>query len=163
MIYNQRTIPKDQWRYGFRASADIGCGWIAVYNALCVLGRPVEIPWLIREFERQLPLINGAVGSFVGSPAICLHKLGYDLRISNDRSHYDEMAKEAPVCILSYYWRKKARFGAHFVALRWTGDHFEGYNTFANSHGPDNYGQSLEAFLKKHGYFASVLTMVRDK
>ena len=65
MIYNQRKIPKDQWRYGFRASADIGCGWVAVYNALCVLGRTVEIPWLIHEFERQLPLINGALGSFV--------------------------------------------------------------------------------------------------
>ena len=34
LIYNQREIPKDQWRYGYRATADTGCGWIATYNAL---------------------------------------------------------------------------------------------------------------------------------
>lgn len=160
MIYNQRTIPREQWRYGLRASAEIGCGWVAVYNALCILGEPAEPAELIREFCRQLPLVNGTLGSFVGSPAICLHRRGYNLRISNSRRAYDQMAKEAPVCILSYYWRRGCRVGAHFVALRWTGDHFEGYNTFSHSHGPDNYGPSLEAFLKKHGYFGTVLTMV---
>lgn len=160
MIYNQRKIPREQWRYGFRASADVGCGWVAVYNALCVLGKEQDVPELIRMFERQVPLVNGALGSFVGSAPMALHKLGYDLRVSNERSRYDELAKEAPVCVLSYYWRKKYRVGAHFVALRWTGDHFEGYNTFANSRGPDNYGPSLDGFLKRHGYFATVLTCV---
>ena len=160
MIYNQRRIPREQWRYGLRASADIGCGWVAVYNALCILDRREEPEALIREFQRQVPFINGVLGSFVGSPAICLHRRGYHLKISNARSRYDDMAKEARVCILSYYWRKKNRIGAHFVALRWTGDHFEGYNTFPYSRGPDNYGPSLEAFLTKRGYFATVLTMV---
>lgn len=33
MIYNQRSIPKDQLRYGFRSSAATGCGWVAIYNS----------------------------------------------------------------------------------------------------------------------------------
>ena len=38
LIYNQKKIPKDQWRYGFRSSAATGCGWIATYNALQLMG-----------------------------------------------------------------------------------------------------------------------------
>lgn len=160
LIYNQRHIPRDQWRYGFRASADIGCGWIAVYNALCILGRPVKIPELIRKFELQLPLINGCLGSFVGSPAWMLHSMGLRIRLVNNRHQYDALAKNCPVCIVSYYWRRKCRVGAHFAAFRWMDGEFIGYNTFAGSNGPDRYGPSLDAFLKKHGYFATTLTLI---
>lgn len=163
LIYNQRHIPEQTWRYGFRSSARAGCGWVAAYNALCILGYPVRIPELIRMFERQLPGINGTLGTFIGSPAWLLQRLGYRTRIVNDRSSYDALAKDCQVCILSYYWRKKCRIGAHFVALRWVDGEFVGYNTFANSNGPDYYGPSLEAFLKRHGYFGSVLTLISGK
>ena len=38
LILNQTQIPKEQWRYGLRSSAKTGCGWIALYNALILLG-----------------------------------------------------------------------------------------------------------------------------
>ena len=49
-ICNQTKIPKDRWRYGLRSSAKVGCGWIAVYNALIQLGespcpRPLLTHW----------------------------------------------------------------------------------------------------------------------
>lgn len=160
LIYSQRRIPAGQWRYGFRDSAKIGCAWVATYNALCILNHPVEIPELIRKFERQIPVVNGSFGTFLGTPALLLHRMGFRIRVVNNRHRYDEAAKEAPVCLLSYYWRKNCKLGAHFVALRWMGDHFEGYNTFLSSTGPDNYGPSLDAFLKQHHYFATVLTLV---
>ena len=50
LIYNQNLIPKDQYRYGFRASKDTGCGWVAVHNALCLLGKKTNIEELIRYF-----------------------------------------------------------------------------------------------------------------
>ena len=55
LIYNQTKIPKEQWRYGFRSSAATGCGWIAVYNALRLMGYYSSPENLIRYFERQLP------------------------------------------------------------------------------------------------------------
>lgn len=161
LIYNQRKIPEGQWRYGFRSSAKIGCAWVATYNALCILEQPVEIPALIRRFERQIPVVNGALGTFLGSPAWMLHQMGFRVRMVNDRKKYDALAKQCPVCLLSYYWHRKYKAGAHFVALRWTGDHFEGYNTFSTSNGPDNYGTSLDAFLKTHHYFGTVLTLIQ--
>ena len=63
MIYNQKKIPKEQWRYGFRSSAATGCGWIAVYNALRLMNYRAEPEALIRYFEWQLPLIHGNAGT----------------------------------------------------------------------------------------------------
>ena len=48
LIFCQRDIPKDELRYGFRTSAATGCGWIATYNALRILGRRADKEELIR-------------------------------------------------------------------------------------------------------------------
>ena len=63
LIYCQREIPKEQWRYGFRTSADTGCGWIATYNALRLMGYRAEPERLIRMYEKMLPLVHGNMGT----------------------------------------------------------------------------------------------------
>lgn len=163
MIYNQRKIPKEQWRYGLRSSAAVGCGWIATYNALRVLGYRAEPEKLIQYFEWQLPLIHGNAGTSFWGPALYFRRWGFPVKMTVKREKLDEAAKEADVCILFYRWRKGLKFGAHFVALEHTENGFTGYNTFRSSTGPDHYGDSLEAFLKKHHYSGTVLFGIRDK
>ena len=116
LIYCQRQIPRHKWRYGLRSSAAVGCGWIATYNALRLMGYTVDIPKLIRD-----------------------------------------------VCILFYRWREKWKLGAHFVALQYRDGSFTGYNTYRNSRGPDAYGESLEAFLKRKKYFGTFLIGIRRR
>ena len=70
LIYNQHDIPADKWRYGFRTSAATGCGWIATYNALRLLGYRVDIEELITWYERMLPLIHGNAGTAFPAPAL---------------------------------------------------------------------------------------------
>lgn len=163
LIYNQTKIPKEQYRYGLRSSAATGCGWVAIYNALTLLGRRVNIPALIRMLERQFPVVHGNAGTFVTAPAAILRRLGYETELCADRRQFDRIARAHPVCILFYYWRRKWHVGSHFVALHWTDGHFAGYNTYTDSVGADDYGQSLEAFLKAHGYFGCVLIAIREK
>ena len=163
MIYNQRKIPKEQWRYGLRSSAAVGCGWIATYNALRVLGYRAEPEKLIQYFEWQLPLIHGNAGTSFWGPALYFRRWGFPVKMTVKREKLDEAAKEADVCILFYRWRKGLKFGAHFVALEHTENGFTGYNTFRSSTGPDHYGDSLEAFLKKLHYSGTVLFGIRDK
>ena len=163
LIYNQTEIPKDQWRYGFRTSAATGCGWIATYNALKLMGYSMEPEKLIHKSERMLPLIHGNTGTTMPAPAVCFKKWGFPVEMVFSRSRFDEQAKQADVCILFYRWRRKWKFGAHFVAFHHTEQGFVGYNTYTNSTGPDLYGESLEAFLKKRGYFGCVLTVIKDK
>ena len=163
LIYNQTRIPKNQWRYGFRTSAATGCGWIAVYNALRLMGYRAKPEGLIRYFERQLPLIHGNFGTSIWGPAAYFRKWGFPVKMTGRRSRFDSLAKEGDVCILFYRWRRGWRFGAHFVTLRYTAEGFVGYNTYTNSNGPDFYGQSVDCWLRGKGYFLPWLTIIRTK
>ena len=163
LIYNQTKIPKDQWRYGLRPSAATGCGWIAVYNALRLLGYRAKPEALIRYFERQFPLIHGNFGTVVWGPTLYFRKWGFPVKMTCRRSRMDALAREGDACILFFHWRRGWRFGAHFVAVRHTAEGFVGYNTSRASEGPENCGPSLERWLKERGYFLPVLTSIRGK
>ena len=163
LIYNQRDIPKEKWRYGFRTSAATGCGWIATYNALRLMGYRAEPEDLIRYYEHQLPLIHGNAGTSFWGPALCFRNWGFPIEMTVNRKEFDAVAKRSHMCILFYRWHKKYKLGAHFVTLRHTGTGFRGYNTFTNSAGPDNWGDSIDAFLTKQHYYGAVLLGIRDK
>lgn len=163
LIYNQRKIPREQWRYGFRSSAAVGCGWIATYNALTLLGYRVEPEALIRYYERQLPLIHGNTGTSFWGPALYFKQWGFPVTVTAKPSRFDQVAKGSDVSILFYHWRRGLKFGAHFVTVTHGASGFVGYNTYRNSVGPDAYGESLSGFLKRKGYFGAVLIGIRDK
>lgn len=163
LIYNQRDIPKNEHRYGFRASKDVGCGWIATYNALQLMGYHTDIEKLIRYYEWQLPLIHGNAGTSFWGPAVCFQKWGFSVKMIADRKKFDAEAERADVCILFYRWHKKYKFGAHFVALHHTASGFIGYNTYRNSTGPDLYGASLDGFLRQKRYYGCVLIAIQNK
>ena len=163
LIYNQNQIPREQLRYGLRASADTGCGWIATHNALRLMGYETDIQELIRYYERQLPLIHGNAGTSFWGPAVCFQNWGFPVKMIVDRKKFDQAAKESDACILFYRWQKKARFGAHFVALHHTDRGFVGYNTFRTSTGADLYGASLEQFIRQQKFFGAVLIGITDK
>lgn len=161
LIYCQKDIPKDRWKYGLRTSAATGCGWIAAYNALRLMGYAAEPEELIGAFKHQLPVIHGNLGTTILTPAFYFKKRGFQADWIAREDHFDTFAKEYPVCILFYRWMDKWKFGAHFVALRWDGESFIGYNTYTNSKGPDYYGKSLAAYLKRKKYFGPVLMGIR--
>ena len=163
LIYNQTKIPKAQWRYGFRSSAATGCGWIATYNALRLLGYKTDIEALIRYYEWQLPLIHGNAGTSFWGPAVCFRTWGFPVRICFHTNQFDALAGHSDACILFYRWRKGLKLGAHFVALHPTKDGFVGYNTFRTSTGPDVYGDSLENYIRQKKWFGAVLIGIRDK
>lgn len=163
LIYNQHNIPKEQWRYGLRASGATGCGWIAVYNALRLMNYRAKQEELIRYFERQLPLIHGNAGTCIPGPAVFFLQKGFPVEMTAKPSQFDDLAKRSDVCILFYRWHRKLKLGAHFVALQYRDGRFTGYNTYKNSTGPDDYGESLPAFLERKHYFGPVLIGIRDK
>lgn len=163
LIYNQRKIPKHQWRYGFRSSAATGCGWIATYNALRLMNYRAKPEDLIRYYERQLPFIHGNAGTSIPGPIIFFLQRGFRVRATARRAKFDDLVRASDVGILFYRWRSGWRFGAHFVTVRYTDGKFIGYNTYRTSEGPDDYGASLEEFLRKRKYYTPVLIAIRDR
>mgnify|MGYP002513642237 CR=1 FL=1 len=130
LIYNQKQIPKAQWRYGLRSSAAVGCGWIATYNALRLLGYRVKIEELIRYYEHQLPLVHGNGGTSFWGPWVFFVQKGFPVEMCCKREKFDEVLKRSDVAILFYYWRRKYKIGAHFVTVQYKDGRFTGYNTF---------------------------------
>ncbi len=163
LICCQRDIPREQWRYGFRSSAATGCGWIATYNALRLLGYRAEPESLIRMYERMLPLVHGNAGTTLPAPAVAFRSWGFPVRLVFRREEFDQAAKESHVCIVFYRWRKKWKLGAHFVTVQHTEAGFVGYNTYHNSKGPDDWTDSIDGFLKSRKYFGAVLICIKDK
>ena len=162
-IYNQKDIPRAQWRYGLRSSAATGCGWIATYNALRMMGYYAKPEDLIRWYERSFPVINGNFGTFLFSPVAFFKRKGFRVRLVIGRKNFDRAVRECDAAILFYYWRNMYRFGAHFVALQYRCGNYIGYNTFRTSVGEDDYGPSLKVFLKKQGVFCPVLIAVKGR
>ena len=163
LIYCQRDIPKEHWRYGFRTSAATGCGWIATYNALRLLGYWAEPEKLIHMYERMLPLVHGNAGTSILAPALAFRNWGFPVKVIFDHKKFDESARESDVCIVFYYWRRKWKLGAHFATVQHRDGHFVGYNTYSNSKGPDDWSDSMAGFLKRKKYFGSVLICIQDK
>ena len=163
LIYCQTAIPKEKWRYGFRSSAATGCGWIATYNALQLLGKPACPRDVIRYYEKMLPLWHGNAGTTCFAPYFYFRQAGFQTELTLRREEFDEKAKQADVCILFYRWHKKWKLGAHFVALHHTENGFIGYNTYTNSRGPDHYGASLANFLKERGYYGCILLTIKEE
>lgn len=163
LIYNQRKIPADQWRYGFRTSAATGCGWIATYNALRLMGYRTNPEGLIHYYEWQLPFVHGNAGTTILAPAQFFTQHGFGVETASCQDKFDDLAKRSDVCILFYRWRKGCKLGAHFVAVQYQDGKFTGYNTFRTSAGPDDYGDSLEGFIEAHKFFAPVLIGIKDK
>lgn len=160
-IYCQHDIPKDKWRYGFRSSAATGCGWIATYNALLLLDKKPIPEKLIRFYEHQLPLIHGNTGTFLFAPAVFFQRHGYKVKCTAMLSHFDALVEESDACILYFWWHRKWKLGAHFVALHKTDKGIIGYNTYRNSKHADLYGESLKEFIKKKKYFGAVLIGIK--
>ena len=160
LIYNQKKIPKGKWRYGLRSSAATGCGWIATHNALRLLGHPSEPEQLIRYYRRRFPLLNGTFGTFRPNLAGFFRRRGFHVRTVRRRREFDEAARNGGVCILYFWWRDGLRVGTHYAAVQYENGKFVGYNTYRNSTGPDPYGPSLEAFLRRRGYFWPALLVI---
>ena len=92
LIYNQTKIPKEQWRYGFRTSAATGCGWIATYNALHLMGYGAKPEALIRYYERQFPLVHGNAGTTILGPAWFFQRHGFPVETLSVTERFDEVA-----------------------------------------------------------------------
>ena len=162
-IYNQHEIPRDKWRYGFRSSAATGCGWIATYNALKLLGCDPDPSELIRYYSRKMPFYNGLFGTFISNPSGFFRKSGFEVQTCLRRDSFSKTVRESEVCILYYCWREKWKFGAHYIALHQKNDTIIAYNVFRNSCGPDVLGSDLPEFMEKQHYFLPVLFGIKRK
>jgi len=158
-IYNQTKAPACNFYFGFFRSSYNGCRWIATYNAAIMLGKYVDPEEIITEYELSGAILCGTFG--IQPYAINLFFLSrkYKVKSTYDADKFDEVAKKNTANII-FFWRGK---GAHYVAVRWDGEKFCGYNTFSDSTGPDDWGTSIKGYLQHNNMKGLVLISISKK
>ncbi len=143
-------------RYGCFRSSYNGCGWIAVHNALKLLGEEPRTEKIISELEWTGALLFGVFGTWPYAVAGYFRRRGYKVTVTYDEKKYDRTAEKNKVSIVWFFHKK----GAHFVTLVRRGDDYVGYNTYSDSKSADNWGPSISENLRKRGKHPVMLISV---
>lgn len=123
MLTDQPALRAEEIPFGKGTAALHGCGWMAAYNALRILGENPDPAELLQEMERG-GLLLGTGGT---NPFYLLHYLrrrGYRARLYTDREGAAPglRACVAGIWLYIFYDLENDLIGAHYVALRPEGD-----------------------------------------
>lgn len=155
-IFDQTSGNASKARMGLFTGKHNGCGWIATYNALKMLSRTKHPADIIRFYETNGSLVYGALGIQPYAVAAYFKLMGYKVTITYSTAQYDAIAKKSKANII-WFWHSE---GAHFVALKWNGNAFLGYNTFSGEYYPNNWGSSISKYLRKYSFSAGMLISI---
>ena len=135
-INGQGLAPVKDMRYGVSNIARSGCGVIAVYNALLLLGNPHRFHDVIAWGDRKASAAFGLLGTLPWKPKKLFRQLGYTVTAVRDRTLFDRCAQDADVCLFTY-WNQKGRVrqGMHTVCLQYRDRGIDVYNLFNNRPG----------------------------
>ncbi len=101
-------------RFGVATSDYNGCGWVALYNVLRLLGERITVADAVREMEGGLWL-RGRAGASPRRLIRILRKHGCAVTTSARKAQFDAIAGERAGVV--FYLRSHLSSGAHFAAF----------------------------------------------
>ena len=123
LIDDQNRSPANQVRMGTTADRNEGwyngCGWVATYNALILLGYPSHPADIVNFFETSGGTVMGGVfGTYPNAIESFLMTMGYNVNhvlFPQLSVNLDEAIKEAGVAILAYAHTR----AAHYITVEY--------------------------------------------
>ena len=149
MIYDQRLCKG--MKYGFVDSSKNGCGWVACYNLLHLIGYPYPPEGVCKSMAAWLPF-GGLIGTHILPLYLWLRK-HTSLRIGFVSNYTPLRLKQFKGGIVWYFTGK----GMHFAAFSPTE---KGKVQFYNAiYGDKNLCCTLSEFRKKHSPFRWMMVL----
>ena len=127
-LNGQATEELSGLRYGLSTVGKTGCGTLAVYNALLMLGHPEPLPKIIREMELYCCSCFGFLGTMNLMLPIFFRRRGISCRL---RFSYRK-AFESRYAVVAFWTKRPVFSGAHIVFLTRENDGFQVYNRYSN-------------------------------
>ena len=155
-IYDQNSGKAAQIWFGVRKDSSMGCGWVATYNALRMLGARIHPSQIVLEYESNCSVLIGKLGLPYNAIVNFFRIRKYRVTVSKNVKDFDKTAKKNKANIILYAHSS----GPHFVALYWNGSNYAGYNTFSGKTSATNWGNSIKGFLNKYKYTPKVLISI---
>lgn len=129
LINGQGLPPVAGMRYGIVNIAWSGCGIIAVYNALLLLGNPHRLSDVITWGDLKASTIFGLFGTSPRKAKILFRQLGYTVNPVRNKRHFDSQAKQADICLFTFWnQRGSLRHGIHTVCVQYNAGVLNVYN-----------------------------------
>lgn len=128
-VNGQGLCPVKDMRYGVVDIARAGCGVIAVYNALLLLGNPHRFYEAVAWGDRKAAAAFGLLGTFPPEERRLFQRLGYAVTSVRGAKSLDRCAQGADVCLFTYWnQRGSIRRGIHTVCLQYRSGAIDVYN-----------------------------------
>jgi RHS repeat-associated protein len=147
-IYNQSSGPASKLRFGAFPGSSNGCGWIATYNALKMLGRWTHPADIIYEYELRSPKLAGLIGVMPIPIVNYFRNRGYRVKLSFNINEFDSIAKRSGAVIICFAYK----WGVHYYAAHWDHGFFITYN-FVSNDKKARYVKSLKTQVYGAGAF----------
>lgn len=153
-LYNQMQKPACNFKFGFYKSNYNGCGWIATYNALYMLGRWMHPSEIIRRYEVRGNILAGTFGVDPHAIVLFFEQLRYRVSTQYNINYIDSSAKRNTTSILFYFNGPNVTYGAHYVAVKWNGREYLAYNldSQCSNSQPTAIGSSLKQLIKWNNF-----------
>ena len=137
-------------RFGVATSDYNGCGWVALYNVLRLLGERMTVADAVREMEGGLWL-RGRAGASPLRLIRVLRKHGCTVTTSARKAQFDAAAGDRAGVV--FYLRSHLSSGAHFAAFSRPDEN--GLRRFYNAADADTFA---ELFAAEKPLFALLIT-----
>ena len=132
-IYDQDDPSIASLPLGLGTIGDNGCAVVATYNALLDLGVHVSFYEVYKWYCNHVSIWDGfgSNGIILGTVTQYFREHGYDttILISWVPEQHTEYAQTADAIIMLYRYKTNSGSNGHYIAYRWTGKDFFGYNT----------------------------------
>ena len=136
----------DYMQMGFYGAKWNGCGWIATYNAMLMLGRPQPAADIIKHYDQiGNNILFGTFGAAPGAVTRYFSKQGvkgkYNANPFSMPPDIETVAQNASACIILYRHGR----GAHYAAFQWNGTRYYVYNDSID------YFSSINDYMRRVG------------
>ena len=161
-IDSQHDEPYADMSIGITNIAHGGCGPVAVFNAMQLLGRTdVTLESIVEYYkENDYFLLDGLLGSLPVAAVNYFEDQGYHVTVltCGEIRYYRSVEEYADACIL-WYWYEEPSVGAHFVAIGQyggTGIYFNWRST------PYRYDGYISDFMRDEDYGIAQLILIKE-
>ncbi len=132
--------------YGFRTVGNVGCGPLALYNAMRYKGLEPDLPKILRYMELAAAPFGAAFGTFPFSMGYCLRHFG----LKNKMTLSFKKLSASDSCVIAYWTKRPIFGGGHFVfCVKQEDGTFLVYNRWSNVSEP-RVCKTLREVVKKH-------------
>ncbi len=139
-----------------------GCGAIATFNAMSMVGLEPKMEEIVDFYEHKGLILNARMGVNPSGVKRYLTSKNLQWKFYSGKTDWDACLGEKQVAILLYWWVGKKGCGAHYVAAERTEEGIRVYNVYGNRDISYDF-KDIQAFLASGRYKRVVAMFVIDR